>query len=106
MLFFVLTTFLYNEKKKHQIIIIRKPDKDPQHVTSYRPISLLSHLSKVLEKLLVKRINAHLAVNQLIPTHQFGFRNKHATIEQVNKLKSRGKKVLLGCLSRRHSSLR
>ena len=38
--------------KKAQIIMILKPGKDPTDVSSYRPISLLPTISKVLEKLI------------------------------------------------------
>ena len=43
--------------KQAQIIMIPKPGKNPIDVTSYRPISLLSTISKILEKLILKRIN-------------------------------------------------
>jgi hypothetical protein len=38
-----------------QIVAISKPGKPPEEATSYRPISLLSILSKVFEKLLLTR---------------------------------------------------
>lgn len=67
-----------------QIILTLKPGKDPSDVKSYRPISLLPILSKVFEKLLLKRLK--LVINDLIPFHQFGFRERHATIEQINRV--------------------
>jgi len=36
--------------KSAKIILVLKPGKDPTDVTSYRPISLLSTISKTLEK--------------------------------------------------------
>lgn len=69
-----------------QIIMIPKPGKNPQEVTSYRPISLLPILSKVFEKIYVKRLKAIIDKREIIPEHQFGFRNKHGTIEQVHRL--------------------
>jgi hypothetical protein len=42
--------------KHAKIIMISKPGKNPTDVTSYKPISLLSVISKILEKLLLKRI--------------------------------------------------
>jgi len=38
-----------------QIIMIPKPGKNPMDVSSYRPISLLPTISKVLEKLILKK---------------------------------------------------
>jgi hypothetical protein len=42
--------------KHAKIIMIPKPGKNPTDVASYRPISLLPEISKILEKLLLKRI--------------------------------------------------
>ena len=72
--------------KVSQIIPILKPGKPPEEVTSYRPISLLPVLSKLFEKLLVTRIKPLLHTKQIIPDHQFGFRRKHATTEQVHRI--------------------
>ena len=63
-----------------------KPGKEPEELTSYRPISLLPVLSKVLEKLLVKRIKPVMERNKTIPELQFGFRERHSTIEQVHRV--------------------
>jgi hypothetical protein len=43
-----------------QIIMIPKPGKNPMDVSSYRPISLLLTISKVLEKLTFKNFNVDL----------------------------------------------
>jgi hypothetical protein len=37
--------------KQANLIMILKPEKNPTNVTSYRPISLLPVISKILEKL-------------------------------------------------------
>ena len=72
--------------KTAQIKMILKPGKPPDMASSYRPISLLPILSKVLETLLLKRIQPIIDEQKLIPDHQFGFRQKHSTIEQVNRV--------------------
>jgi hypothetical protein len=51
---------------------------------SYRPISLLSSVSKVFENVLLKRLLPIVENNRLIPSHQFGFRQRHSTIEQTH----------------------
>jgi hypothetical protein len=43
--------------KISQIIMIAKPGKGPTEITSYRPVSLISVMSKVFEKLILRRIN-------------------------------------------------
>lgn len=72
--------------KTAEIILIPKPGKPHEEVTSYRPISLLPCLSKLFEKLLLQRLKPILVERQIIPDHQFGFRHEHATIEQVHRI--------------------
>jgi hypothetical protein len=42
--------------KVAEIIMIQKPGKPPNEKTSYRPISLLPIVSKIFEKLLLRRL--------------------------------------------------
>jgi hypothetical protein len=63
-----------------QIIMIPKPGKNPRKPTSV-PL-----LSKILEKIILKRLTPILAANNTIPAHQFGFRPKHGTIQQVHRI--------------------
>src|SRR6266576_5594901 len=67
-----------------QIIMLQKPGKPPNEVSSYRPMSLLPSISKLFEKLLLKRLKP--LIEDKIHDIQFGFRNKHATIEQVHRV--------------------
>jgi len=60
--------------KLGQILLVQKPGKPPHEVTSYRPISLLPRISKILEKLLTARLNSNNILDELLPDHQFGFR--------------------------------
>ena len=66
--------------------MVLKPGKNPTDVASYRPISLLPILSKILEKLLLKRIYSDTNLQDWIPTHQFGFRRAHSTIQQCHRI--------------------
>lgn len=72
--------------KTAQIIMILKPGKPPTEITSYRPISLLPILSKILEKLILNRLMPILDEQELLPKHQFGFRKQHGTVEQVHRI--------------------
>lgn len=72
--------------KKAEIIVFHKPNKPKSSTSSYRPISLLSSLSKLLEKVIQKRLNIFIEASNAIPPHQFGFRPKHSTTHQVQRI--------------------
>ena len=78
--------FFPNAWKISEIILIPKPGKDLSIPSSYRPISLLPCLSQLFERVLLLKIKPYLSTNNVIPDHQFGFREKHGTIEQVNRI--------------------
>jgi hypothetical protein len=80
--------------KVAQIILILKPGKPPNELTSCRPISLLPIVSKVFENILLKRLLPVVENNRLIPKHQFGFRQRHSTIEQTHRIVQRIKEAL------------
>ena len=46
---------------------------------NYRPISLLSVFSKILEKIIYKRLYNYLAKYNLLSSEQFGFRERRST---------------------------
>jgi hypothetical protein len=56
------------------------------YTASYTPISLLPILSKVLEKILLKRLVPIIDEHQLIPKHKIGFMKGHGTIEEIHRL--------------------
>jgi len=62
--------------------MILKPGKPPDSSRSYRSISLLPFLSKVFEKLTLKR--QLQIIEKYLPENQFGFRSNHSTIHQVH----------------------
>ena len=57
---------------------------------NYRPISVLSCFSKLLEKLMYKRLIDFIDKNQILSKHQYGFRKNRSTelaiIELVDKI--------------------
>ena len=50
---------------------------------NYRPISLLSCFSKLIEKIVCTRLTSFLDINNLISNSQFGFRKKHSTLHPL-----------------------
>ena len=52
-------------------------------MNNYRPISLLSAFSKILEKLVASRLLTYLGNNNILSKWQFGFRASHSTIHPM-----------------------
>lgn len=75
-----------NEWKNGMIINIPKSNSNHEIPNGYRPITLLPVLGKLFEKIIRNRI--HNIVNLEIPSHQFGFREKCATIHPLTILTS------------------
>jgi hypothetical protein len=70
-----------------QIVIIPKCGKNLMDVSSYRPISLLTTISKVLGKLILKKkINKDFNPQDWIPNHQFEFQQAQATVQQCHPM--------------------
>ncbi|GBP84709.1 Probable RNA-directed DNA polymerase from transposon BS [Eumeta japonica] len=72
--------------KEAEVIGIHKPGKPRDLPASYRPISLLSGLGKLFEKILKTRLSDHLLGKGLIIDEQFGFRPTHSCPLQVLRL--------------------
>ena len=70
--------------RKARVIAILKPGKDPQAAKSYRPISLLCHLYKLFERLVLNRLGP-ITEQHLIP-EQAGFRPGRSCTGQVLNL--------------------
>ena len=52
-------------------------------MNNYRPISLLPAFSKLLEKLVCKRLTSFLETNHILYRHQYGFRKQHSIIHPI-----------------------
>lgn len=69
-----------------EIVMVCKPNKPENEISSYRPISLLALFSKIFERIFLRRISPILKENNIIPEHQFGFRRHHGTPEQCHRV--------------------
>ena len=67
-----------SELKIAKVIPLFKAN-DPYTLTNYRPISILPLISKILEKLVHKRLIKFLNKFKILHTQQFGFRANHST---------------------------
>jgi hypothetical protein len=79
----IRTSYWPKQFKFSQLITIVVPGKDSTEIALHHTISLLSVLSKVLEKLVLRQINKDFGPDEWIP-HQFGFRQGHSTVQQIH----------------------
>jgi len=59
--------------------LLKKPTLDADDLSSYRPISNLSFVSKTIERVVDSRLTRHVDLHSLLPTNQSAYRSKHST---------------------------
>ncbi|GFT90788.1 probable RNA-directed DNA polymerase from transposon X-element [Trichonephila clavipes] len=69
--------------KKAIVVPIPKKNKPLDDLNSYRPISLTSILSKVMERMTTSRLDWYLETNNLLSSSQAGFRKCQSTNQVV-----------------------
>jgi hypothetical protein len=76
-----------NELKMAKVIpIFKLNSKDAEllsDMSNYRPISLLSIFSKILEKLVALKLTDYLNANNLLYKHQYGFQKQKSTVQPI-----------------------
>jgi len=82
----VITKGIFPDRLKYSAIkpLYKKGNK--KDVSNYKPISLLTSFSKILEKVLQIRLLDHLHENNVISKEQYGFRMGFTTENVVYKL--------------------
>ena len=74
-----MTTGIFPERLKiAKVIPLHKKD-DPYIFDNYRPISLLTSVSKVFEKVVFQQVYDYFHTNKLLYKSQYGFRADHST---------------------------
>ena len=85
-----MTEGIFPKKFKHaKVIPIYKRKGRRTNEENYRPVSLLNNLSKVLEKLIYKRLISFLNENNFFCDKQFGFRKGLSTANAISLLVNR-----------------
>jgi len=58
---------------------LKKPTLNHDDLNSYRPISNLSFISKVVERVVAARLSAHFESQDLLPSRQSAYRANYST---------------------------
>jgi Reverse transcriptase (RNA-dependent DNA polymerase) len=89
---------------KHSLVtpLLKKPSLDKETLNNYRPVSNLSFISKLTERIVLSRINDYLTSNSLLNPYQSGFTKRHSTetllTSLYNKLVSAISHQQISCL--------
>ena len=81
-------TGTFPEKMKIAKVIPFFKSGSKHYFNNYRPISLLPHLSKILEKLYSNRLNTFTKTCDILNPCQYGFRGKMSTTHALVKVES------------------
>ena len=73
-------------KESHVTPILKSLSLDYEEFQNLRPVSILSFVSKLTERVVDSRINAHLAENSLHNSSQFGYKKHHSCETMLLKL--------------------
>ena len=86
--------------KTAKVVPVLKKDSKLDY-SNYRPISLLSNIEKILEKLMCKRLYTFLNNSNMIYNLQFGFRQQYSTSHALINITENISKTLddgnIGC---------
>ena len=83
----IFSSSIFPEKwKRAKIVMIAKPGKPRGNPENYRPISLLPTLGKIVERLVLTRLDEQCEELNIIPQEQFGFRRTLGTELQLLRL--------------------
>ena len=85
-----ITTGIFPKELKRSRVVPIFKSGDPTSCDNYRPISLVSSISKILEKIVASKLTAHLESNNLLYKHQYGFlkgkSTEHNLLHLTNKI--------------------
>ena len=70
----ILSTGIFPDRLKFAEVKPLHKKGDKSEFSNYRPISLLTSFSKIIEKIIYKRLYCHLSSNNILVNNQFGFR--------------------------------
>ena len=66
--------------------LLKKTTLNPEILKNYRPVSNLSFLSKILEKVVLRQLSSHLLTNNLFYSHRSAYRAGHSTETALLKI--------------------
>lgn len=82
----LLEGVFYKQWKRQRLILLRKGKKPLDQPSSYRPLCLLDTMGKVLEGLILKRLQDFVDQECPFSDNQYGFRRGKTTIDAIREV--------------------
>ena len=74
---------LFVDWKKQRLVLLRKSKKYLADASSYRPICLLDTMGKLLEELILQRLQGHMVGENGLSENQSGFQKGRSTVDVI-----------------------
>ena len=81
-------TVLSSSREAVVVPLLKKPTLDTSHLKNYRPVSNLTFTGKIIERLVLSRLNGHISNNNLSEDHQSAYKLHHSTETALLKVHS------------------
>ena len=81
-----LQTGIFPDSMKIAKVVPILKSGSQEDISNYRPISLLSQFSKILEKIYYKKMISFIEKNNILSNSQYGFREKHSTSHAISEV--------------------
>jgi hypothetical protein len=75
-----LSTGIFPSRLKYSQVYPIYTKGEKSEISNYRPISVLTSFSKILEKVIFNRLHTHISDNNILAAEQYGFR-KNCSME-------------------------
>lgn len=72
--------------KIQKLVLLRKEKKPLNEPSSYRPLCMLDTLGKLLERLLLRRLESEIETSGGLSPRQYGFRKGKSTVDAINEV--------------------
>ena len=73
----------FDEWKRQRLVLLRMGEKPLEDASSYRLICLLDTMGKLLEEMILQRLQGHMVGGNGLSENQFGFRKVRSTVDAI-----------------------
>jgi len=95
------TKFPARWKTARLVLLHKGPGQPTQEPSSYRPLCMLNFTAKLLERLLLTRLNRHLDLTGPKSENQYGFRQGRSTEDAIDRVICTAHGAALGAVQHR-----